>query len=251
MKNNENTLRLYNDLAWLWPIWESAEEYADYCKHVVRLIREHAQIPVHSLLNVGCGGGKNVFNLKRHYDVIGLDLSPRMLELAQDLNPECEFVQVDMRSFSLQQMFDAVLVDDAIAYMTSIADLRATFIAAWRHLRPGGVMVVSPDDTKETFVQNLTVVTHAAGKRKPANVDVVFVENSYDPDPNDDHYEGMIVYLIREDGKLRVETDSHILGLFTLDAWRVTLTEVGFRIHEEMYVENEKEYVSFACLKPA
>ena len=250
MKDNENKLRLYNDLAWLWPIWGSVEEYADYCEHVVRLIRGHAQISVHSLLNVGCGGGKNVFNLKPHFNVTGLDLSPRMLELAQDLNPECGFVHGDMRSFSLQQRFDAVLVDDAVAYMTSTADLRATFTAAWRHLRPGGIMVVSPDDTKETFVQNHTVVTSAAVKRKPANLDVVFVENCYDPDPDDDHYEGMLVYLIREDGKLRVETDHHVIGLFTLDVWRETLTDVGFRIHEETYVEGEKAYVSFACLKP-
>ena len=131
-----NTFRLYDDLAWLWPIWESAEAYSDYCNHVARLIREHAQIPVHSLLNIGCGGGKNVFNLKRHYDVTGLDLSPRMLELAQDLNSECEFVQGDMRTFSLQRMFDAILIDDAVSYMTCKADLRAAFAAAWRPLSP-------------------------------------------------------------------------------------------------------------------
>ena len=250
MKDNKNTLRLYDDLAWLWPIWGSAEEYADYCNHVARLMREHAQIPVNSLLNIGCGGGKNVFNLKRHYDVTGLDLSSRMLELAKDLNPECEFVQGDMRTFFLQQMFDAVLVDDAVSYMASRVDLRATFEAAWRHLCPGGVMVVCPDDTKETFVQNQTVVTPAVGKRNPADVEVVFVENSYDPDPDDDHYEETIVYLIREGGKLRVETDRHILGLFALDVWRETLAEVGFRIHEETYVERDKEYVMFSCLKP-
>ena len=142
MKDNKNTLRLYDDLAWLWPIWGSAEEYADYCIHVDRLIRGHARIPVRSLLNVGCGGGKNVFNLKRRYDVTGLDLSQRMLELARDLNPQCEFVQGDMRTFSLQRRFDAILVDDAVAYMVSRADLRAVFETAWRHLRPGGVMVV-------------------------------------------------------------------------------------------------------------
>jgi len=44
-------------------------EYAHYCAHVNRLIRQHAQRPVASLLNIGCGGGKNVFNLKEHYQV--------------------------------------------------------------------------------------------------------------------------------------------------------------------------------------
>jgi SAM-dependent methyltransferase len=250
MKDIVNTFRLYEDLAWLWPMWGDPEEYADYCSHAVRLIREHTQIPVRSLLNIGCGGGKNVFNLKREYDVTGLDLSPRMLELARELNPECEFVQGDMRTFALDRTFDAVLLDDAIPYMATRADLRAAFAAAWRHLSPGGVMVVNPDDTKETFVQNHTVATPAAAKTKPANVDVVFVENSYDPNPEDDHYEGTMVYLIREDGNLRVEVDRHILGLFALQVWRETLTEVGFKIHEKSYVERSKEYTTFACLKP-
>jgi len=250
MKDIENTLRLYDDLAWLWPFWGGAGEYADYCSHVVRLVGAHARIPVRSLLNIGCGGGKNVFHLKNHFDVTGLDLSPRMLELAKKLNPDCEFLQGDMRAFSLNRTFDAVLVDDAVSYMASEADLRAAFCAAWRHLNPGGVMVVGPDDTKETFVQNRTVATPAVGKAKPANLEVVFVENYYDPDPTDDQYEGTMIYVIREDGELRVETDRHTLGLFTLDVWRETLTGVGFTISQEKYVGGGKEYLSFACLKP-
>ena len=232
-------------------MWGSPEEYADYCDHVMRLIREYAQIPVRSLLNIGCGGGKNVFNLKRHYAVTGLELSPRMLELAQELNPECEFVQGDMRTFVLDRPFDAVLVDDAVSYMVTRPDLRSAFVAAWQHLNPGGIMIVGPDDTKETFVQNHTVVTPAAGKTRPANIEVTFVENSYDPDPGDDQYEATMVYLIREDGRLRVETDRHVLGLFTLDVWRETLTEVGFRIRQMPYVEKGRQYTTFACLRPA
>ena len=48
----------------------------------------------------------------------------------------------------------------------------------------------------------------------------------------------------------RIETDRHILGLFTLDMWRETLTGVGFSIRESKYAEAGKEYVTFACLKP-
>jgi predicted N-acetyltransferase YhbS len=188
-------------------------------------------------------------NLKREYAVTGVDLSPRMLELARELNPECDFVQGDMREFDLGRTFDAVLMDDAISYMTTRSELRSAFAAAWRHLAPGGVMVVTPDETRESFVQNRTEATPATGA-KPAGVDVVFVENSYDPDLGDDHYEATMVYLIREDGRLRVETDRHLLGLFPLAAWRETLTGVGFRIHEAAYEEGGRAYVSFACLKP-
>ena len=250
MKDTNNAFRLYDDLAWLWPFWGGADEYADYCSHVVRLAGAHARIPVRSLLDIGCGGGRNVFNLTHHFDVAGLDLSPRMIALAKGLNPNCGFFQGDMRTFSLDRTFDAVLVDDAVSYMASVTDLRAAFDAAWRHLNPGGVMIVTPDDTKETFVQNRTVATPAIGTAKPANLEAVFVENYYDPDPTDDQYEGTMIYLIREDGELRVETDRHLLGLFTRDVWRETLTGAGFAVSQEQYVGGGKEYLTFACVKP-
>jgi SAM-dependent methyltransferase len=155
-----------------------------------------------------------------------------------------------MRAFTLGRTFDAVLVDDAISYMATPADFRAALDAAARHLRPGGVMVVAPDDTQERFLQNHTVATPAAGSRGGARVDVVFVENYYDPDPADDRYEGTMLYLIREGGRLRVEVDHHVLGLFSLDAWRATLREIGFEIHEATYAERGTEFVTFACLKP-
>jgi len=56
------------------------------------VIRQHARRETHALLNMGCGGGKNAYNLKRNFTVMGIDISPAMLALARKLNPECEFL---------------------------------------------------------------------------------------------------------------------------------------------------------------
>jgi SAM-dependent methyltransferase len=152
------THKLYNELSWLWPFWEAPEDYADYCNHVVYLISEHSQIPVRTILNIGSGGGKNVFNLKSQFEVTGIDLSPNMNALAKELNPNCEFLEGDMRDFSLNRTFDAILMDDGISHLTSRSDLTSAFEIAYQHLRPGGVMVVGPDNTTETFIQNRTVI---------------------------------------------------------------------------------------------
>jgi trans-aconitate methyltransferase len=89
-----DTGRLYSDLAWLWPMWgEASVEYARFSAHISELIRRHARRPVSTLLDIGCGGGKNVFNLKKDFRVTGLDLSPEMLAQAGALNPECEFIR--------------------------------------------------------------------------------------------------------------------------------------------------------------
>ncbi|HMN92932.1 MAG TPA: class I SAM-dependent methyltransferase [Hydrogenophaga sp.] len=238
--------RLYTDLAWLWPLWgDAATEYADYDAHVVDLIRRHAIGRVDTLLVIGCGGGKNIFNLKREFEVTGLDISPVMLAQARELNPEVGFVHGDMRSIRLETCFDAVLMDDAIAHMHRLDD----FVAAWRtahaHLRPGGVLIATADVTTESFEQNRTTL----GRAGREGLEVVFVENSYDPDPADDSCETTIVYLIREQGRLRVETDHWKTGLFSRATWRQELEVTGFDVHETGYRYGEDSYVTFACVK--
>ena len=247
---DERTPRLYGDLAWLWPLWGDPDgEYAEWCAHVVAMIEKHAQREVHTLLNLGCGGGKNAYNLKRHYKVVGLDLSNEMLANARKLNPDCSFVRGDMREFSVPGRFDAILIDDAVSYMTSREDLACVFRAAHRHLEPGGVVIVSPDGTKETFEQNETKISYALAKAKPEGVDVVFIENNYDPDPTDDTYEGVILYLIREHGKLRVEVDHHRLGIFAAAVWPTLLREVGFAVFDDYWRPGSVK--THICVKPA
>ncbi len=243
------TNRLYQDLSWLWPMWGSIQEYKLHCTNVVRLIKQHAEREVRSLLNIGCGAGKNVYNLKRYFSVTGIDISLDMLEIAGKTNPECRFHQADMREFSLNEQYDAILIDDAISYMTTAEDLKAVFCRAYDHLRPGGVMICGPDETKETFVQNQTAVAQASEDSKPKHLDIAFIENTYDPDPNDTVYETMMIFLIREHGKLRIEHDLHILGLFPLETWRNMLRDTGFKVFESLEDEEDREYVTFACVK--
>jgi SAM-dependent methyltransferase len=198
------------------------------------------------LLNLGCGGGKNVLNLKREFQVTGLDLSPVMLVQAKEMNPGCTFVQGDMRTCRLGRTFDAILMDDAISHMSCRTDFAAAFLTAYYHLNPGGVLVATPDVTIETFQQNKTTTTPATRDR----LDVVFVENVYDPDPTDDQYETTIVYLIRDQGRqLRIETEHWTMGIFSLDTWRNVLRETGFEVHEGRYNPGGDEYTVFTCVK--
>jgi SAM-dependent methyltransferase len=228
---------------------DAATEYAHYCRHVTDLIRQRARRPVRTLLDVGCGGGKNALNLKRQFDVIGVDLSPSMLAQAKRLNPECTFIQGDMRALSLGSAFDAVLMDDAISHMSCLADFTAAIRSASAHLHSGGVLVVTPDVTTGTFRQNRTTVTAGSPDTEHRHIEVTFIENVYDPDPADEQYEMTILYLIRDRGSLRIETDRWTMGIFSLDTWRSVLGETGFEVHEGQYRAGEDDYTTFACVK--
>ena len=80
-----------------------------------------------------------------------VDLSADMLEMSRRLNPGCAHHQGDMRTLRLGRTFDAVFVHDAVAYMTTEADLRQVTETAFAHCRPGGIALFVPDHTTENF----------------------------------------------------------------------------------------------------
>ncbi len=241
--------KLYSELSWLWPMWGDPEtEYAPYDRFVTGIIEKQAQIPVKTLLDVGCGGGKNLFNLKKRYTATGLDISVDMLSLAKELNPGCELVQGDMRSFSLGKTYDAIFIDDAIGYMVSQEEIESVFRCAYDHLNPGGVMVVTPEFT-EGFVQNEATTYKGEKTIEGKHIEVVFIENNYDPKPGDGTYESTMVFLIRENGKLRIKTDHHTLGIFPVETWRALLHRTGFSFTEHLYEEGPRTYTTFGCLR--
>jgi SAM-dependent methyltransferase len=190
----------------------------------VREILSDHPTPVRTLLELGSGGGNNASHLKRHYEQTLVDASSAMLRVSSRLNPECEHVEGDMRAVRLGRVFDAVFVHDAVMYMTSIEDLRASIETGFVHLRPGGIAVFVPDCVRETFA----ATTEHGGHDRDAR-GLRFLEWTYDPDPADSTYLVDYAYLLREvDGSVRVEHDRHINGLFARGEWLGLLADAGF-----------------------
>ena len=218
--------RLYADLSWTWPIVSPPEHYAGEAREFRDFLRDGAVGDVREVLHLGCGGGHVDSHLKRYVGITGVDLSPAMLRLARRLNPEVTYRRGDMRSVRLGRMFDGVIVSDAVGYMRSPRDLARAFATAYRHLRPGGAFVTYAEHARELFEQNRT----EAIRGRHGDVEVVFVENRYDPDPRDTTFEATFLYLIRRRSRLTVETDRHVLGLFPTATWRRTLRGAGFQV---------------------
>jgi len=223
--------RLYGDLAWLFPIVSPLEQYLDETELFCRKIAHNLRIPGTTLLHLGCGVGQNDFVFKRHFRVTGLDLSESVLERARRLNPGVRYINGDLRSARLGEVFSVVAAVDCLDYMLTEADLRAAFATAWEHLASGGVFFFLLGMTRERFGQNRTTSwTNSVG-----GTDVVFIENFYDPDPSDTRFESTMLYLIRQEGELKIEHDRHPCGLFAEARVRELLAEVGFEIHHEDY----------------
>ena len=220
--------RMYTDLAGLWPIISPPEDYVAESEFIARMVREHADVAVQSLLHLGCGGGHNDHTLKLHFSVTGVDSSLDMLSLARRLNPEVMYEEGDMRSVRLNRVFDAVCILDSINYMLTEDDLKAAFDTAFVHLRPGGVLLTCVEDARQGFKQNTT----RCSVHKTGDTEVTLIENAYDPDSSDTTYESTFIYLVRERGDLKIETDRHLCGLFTMNVWYDNLRMAGFEVRQ-------------------
>lgn len=224
--------RLYDDLAWVWPIISPHEDYVEEVEQFVRAIQQYAHIPVESLLDLGCGGGHNDHYFQRYFKVTGIDLSEAMLTLARRLNPGVDYQVGDMRTVTVEETFDAVVIADAITYMLDEDNLQAAFANAYRCLKPGGVFCTYAEETKERFEQNSTYSSAHQGMVNDEKVEITLVENYYDPDPTDTTFEMSFVYLIRRAGALQVEIDRHEGGLFPMETWIRLMEKAGFEVHQ-------------------
>jgi SAM-dependent methyltransferase len=244
--------RLYNDLAWLWPIVSPPEDYIAEALQFVDIYRRYSRLDFNgpgfvkgspSLLHLGCGGGHLDHTLKKYFQITGVDLSQPMLTLAKQLNPELLYLQGDMRSIQLYQTFDAVIIADSIDYMLDENDLRAAFHTAWIHLKPGGVFITYAEEIQDEFENNRT----SSSSHSKDNMAVTLVENLYDPDPVDNVYEMTFIYLIRSSGLLTIEIDRHKAGLFAKKTWFSLLRAVGFTVLEHNV--NEETFPFFVGVR--
>jgi len=222
----------YSDLAWTEHIIDPPDEYTEETELLINAIKEHSKIEIKTLLHLGCGAGGNDYIFKRYYQVTGVDISEKMLEIARDLNPEAVYHLGDMRTIELGKCFDAVTAPESIDYMITENELYSALKTAQKHLKPGGLFLVVAN-VAERFSQNNFVY---AGSRD--DIEVTLFENNYIPSYHRTTYEATLIYLIRRQGKLEIFTDRHILGLFKLETWLELLKKAGFDIINQIRMDH-------------
>ncbi len=241
--------RLYGDLAWTMPIISPPSDYVKESELFAKTIRDHAQVDVATLLDLGCGAGHNDNTLKKHFRLAGVDLSETVLGLARRLNPELTYVQGDMRTVRLGKTFGAVIGLDALGYMLTETDLKAVFTTAFVHLEPGGVFLTVQEYDPSRFEHDHT----EAKTRAEGDVQITLIENKHDPDPGDTTIEVTLIFLIWRAGQLQIEADLHVCGLFRLDTWLRLLREVGFEVTQLEFRDPHQPaepIPMLVCLKP-
>ncbi|RAJ55896.1 methyltransferase family protein [Streptomyces sp. KhCrAH-43] len=145
----EATNLLYRNPA-LYDLIQSDSTGADMCQTLIETHRPDAR----TLLDFGCGTGRDLEILAKRFECIGLDLQPGMVDYAHQARPELDIRIGDMRTARLRQRMDVVAcMGNSLAYVhdnNEIAQVFATFAA---HAQRGSLLIlcspVAPITTTE------------------------------------------------------------------------------------------------------
>jgi SAM-dependent methyltransferase len=114
------------------------------------------------ILDLACGIGRHSRELrKRGFEVVGVDISPELLEMAERETSEegldVTYLEADLRELELREEFDIVLSlnDGAVGYFETDAENYRTFEVVAQALRQGGghLMQLPKPNQFEIFVE--------------------------------------------------------------------------------------------------
>jgi SAM-dependent methyltransferase len=216
--------RLYSDLAAWWPLFPPSGYYEQEATSVTAALAAACVTPPRHILELGSGGGSMAAHLRDYAELTLVEREDAMLQVSRRLNPGVTHHKGDMRSVRLGRSFDAIIIHDAINYITREDDLIATLATARAHLEPGGVAMVAPDDTCESFAPS----SGTGGQDSPdGNMGLRYL--SWSHAVNGTSYTIDFALMLRSsDGTVELVHDRHFFGLFPCETWRGAFMRAGF-----------------------
>ena len=136
---------MYNDFAEVYDRLQDAD-YEGFVDYYERIFKKFGKTP-ELVLDLACGTGNITIPMaKRGYDMIGLDLSCEMLNVAREKAAaeglDTLFLNQDMTEMELYGTVDAIVCAlDGLNYITDPSDLKKVFALVKNYLNPGGIMI--------------------------------------------------------------------------------------------------------------
>ena len=195
----------------------------DYCK------KEYG-IEDGLIAELGCGTGSMTELLAAEgYDMIGIDNSPDMLEVAQEKRVESGldilYLMQDMREFELYGRVRAVIsICDCMNYILEEEDLLEVFRLVNNYLDPGGIFVFDMN-TPYKYREVIGNTTIAENREEGSFI----WENCFDEESQVNEY-ALTLFIKEEDDLYRKHEEFHYQKAYEPERVKELLEEAGLKV---------------------
>ena len=234
----------YQDFAYVYDELMDATPYEEWCGRIHKLIQEYgvskpkrdAEDLLDSernlVVDLGCGTGTLTELLyKLGYDMIGIDNSSEMLNVAMEKRAETGseilYLLQDMRELELYSTVGTVVsVCDSVNYILEEEELLETFSLVNNYLYPGGIFIF--DFNTEYKYREVIGDTTSAENRE----DCSFIwENYYDPETCVNEYD-LTIFVQEEEEIFRRFTETHYQKGYTPEQMVKLIEQAGMKLME-------------------
>ena len=239
----------YTSFAQVYDLFMDNVPYDQWCRYITELLREYG-IQDGLVLELGCGTGVLTRKLAaKGYDMIGVDYSEDMLEIAMDHRQEGEdilYLLQDMREFELYgTVRAAVSICDSMNYIVEYQDLVQVMKLVNNYLDPGGIFIFdlnTPYKYEEILGENTFAENRPEGS---------FIwENYYDGETGINEYD-LTLFVREKEGLYRKFEETHYQRAYELEQVRRAVKEAGIEFvaaydagtHKPVRQDSQRIYV--------
>lgn len=222
----------YTGFAEVYDLFMDNIPYEEWCGYLAGLLREYG-VDGGLVLDLACGTGTLTRLLAgRGYDMIGVDASADMLEIAMEKQAECAgqggdapqilYLQQDMREFELYGTVRAVVsICDSMNYLLDYEDLVQVLRLANNYLDPGGVFIFDLN-TPYKYREILGEQTIAENREEGSFI----WENFYDEETQINEYD-LTLFVREADDRYRKYEETHFQRAYELETVKRAADEAG------------------------
>ncbi len=217
----------YESFAQVYDTFMDNIPYDEWCAYLHSLLTQYG-VADGLVLELGCGTGEMTERLAAvGYDMIGVDNSPEMLEIAQEKKDasghDILYLLQDMREFELYGTVRAVVsVCDSINYVTDTEELVRVFSLVNNYLDPGGVFIFDLNTVGKYRELGESVI---AENRDESS----FIwENWYDEETRINEYD-LTLFLQRKDGLYEKYEETHYQRAYEIREIEDALARAGLK----------------------
>lgn len=221
----------YTGFAEVYDLFMDQVPYEEWSERISRILKEYG-ICDGLVLDLGCGTGSMTELLaEKGYDMIGVDASEEMLELASEKRAESGhdilYLLQDMREFELYGTVRAIVsVCDSLNYITEETDLLQVFRLVWNYLDPDGVFFFDMN-TIYKYRDILGETTIAENREEGSFI----WENYYDEEQQLNEYDLTLYVRDMGDRYVRFE-ETHFQKAYELSRVLELLGEAGLKAEQ-------------------
>lgn len=230
----------YTGFAEVYDLFMDQVPYEKWSGRIIQILSTYG-IRDGLVLDLGCGTGSMTELLAgAGYDMIGVDASEEMLELAYEKRAESGhdilYLLQDMREFELYGTVRAIVsVCDSLNYITEEEELLHVFRLVRNYLDPDGVFFFDMN-TIYKYSEMLGETTIAENREEGSFI----WENYYDPEEQLNQYD-LTLYIRDEDDRYTRFEETHIQKAYALERVLELLQQAGMKAEQIFDSDTEKE----------